>query len=120
METEFKRLLEVDRELKVAEERAAAALEVKSKLGMLAEDYQQAGGGENGGEDYTAQFGEVIQKSLGVDRSVHVFMDKETALAEDAAAALRGHEEEGGDFEGLSIDDVALVCMCICAYCPSG
>ena len=57
-------------------------------------------------EDMTERFGEVIRKTLNVDRGVKLFMDKETALEEDAADALNEVYEST---ELPSIDDIALV-----------
>ena len=62
-------------------------------------------------EDMTERFGEVIRKTLKVDRGVKLFMDKETALEEDAADALNEVYEST---ELPSIDDIALVIYIFC------
>lgn len=105
---------EIERKFKENDEKESEKQKQRSgKRGLHAEEVSgTAHVASEAGSDRTAALEEVFAKALTVDKGVRLFMDKEEAIEQDAAAALQGwgeNEGEGGG-EMPSIDDIALVC----------
>eukprot|EP00603_Paraphysomonas_imperforata_P000104 CAMPEP_0114445106 /NCGR_PEP_ID=MMETSP0103-20121206/18442_1 /TAXON_ID=37642 ORGANISM="Paraphysomonas imperforata, Strain PA2" /NCGR_SAMPLE_ID=MMETSP0103 /ASSEMBLY_ACC=CAM_ASM_000201 /LENGTH=1976 /DNA_ID=CAMNT_0001616687 /DNA_START=129 /DNA_END=6060 /DNA_ORIENTATION=+ len=106
LEQEEIRLSELEKEFKEKEAKANEGQKLK-KGNHGEDDSGPASGDGESARALTAAFEVVLAKALSVGKGVRLFMDKEEAMAEDEAAALKGwEEEEGGDLP--SMDDIAM------------